>query len=74
GSDYEGIINPMIVCGTIVDFCEFQQMFEKQFEYLARDAKISLPEGLDIQQLSQDIFFENGKNFVLKRVDKLANK
>lgn len=74
GSDYEGIINPMLVCGTIVDFCEFQQMFEKQFEYLARDAKISLPEGLDIQQLSQDIFFENGKNFVLKRVDKLANK
>jgi microsomal dipeptidase-like Zn-dependent dipeptidase len=71
GSDYEGLINPMLVCATIEDFGDFQQAFEKQFGYLAKDANIVLPAGFDIKAFSQDLFYENGKNFVLQRVNML---
>lgn len=68
GSDMDGMINPMYYCMTYDDIYYLQQAFEKQFVSFAKEVKVKLPAGFDVKAFSQDLFFRNGRDFVLGRL------
>ena len=75
GSDFDGIINPVWCCDTVDELTYFKDLFERQFPDFVRECAnangVSLPAGFDLKKFSNQLFFENGKNFVLDRVTKL---
>ena len=75
GSDFDGVINPVWCCDTVDELTYFKDAFEKHFPDFARECAnengIQLPAGFDTKRFSNQLFFENGKNFVLDRVGKL---
>jgi hypothetical protein len=68
GSDMDGMINPMYYCMTYDDIYYLQQAFENQFVSFAKEVKVKLPAGFDVKAFSQDLFFRNGRDFVLGRL------
>ncbi len=71
GSDYDGLINPVWFCETAVSLQDFKVQFESNFVRFANNSDVPLPNGFDINTFSNQLFFENGKNFVLNRLDVL---
>jgi len=71
GSDFDGLINPVWCCGTADELLYLQQHFEQSFEDFANDSNVTLPADFSVKDLSNKLFFENGKNFVLARLDVL---
>jgi microsomal dipeptidase-like Zn-dependent dipeptidase len=75
GSDFDGIINPVWCCDTVDELTYFKEAFERQFPDFASECAnengVRLPAGFDIRRFSNQLFFENGKNFVLDRVAKI---
>lgn len=68
GSDMDGMINPMYYCMTYDDIYYLQQAFENNFQSFAKEVKVKLPAGLDVKSFSQDLFFRNGRDFVMSRL------
>jgi len=71
GSDYDGLINPIWTCETANSLEHFKSEFEGNFAAFANESAVALPNGFDIKVFSQKLFFENGRDFVLNRLDLL---
>ena len=71
GSDYDGLINPVWCCETAIYVQDFKIRFENNFVRFVNNSDVPLPDGFDINVFSNQLFFENGKNFVLNRLDVL---
>lgn len=69
GSDYDGLINPIWTCETANSLEHFKSEIEENFVDFAKEAGVRLPDGFDIKVFSKRMFFENGRDFVLKRLD-----
>ncbi|MEO8771250.1 MAG: hypothetical protein ABI402_14240 [Ferruginibacter sp.] len=69
GSDFDGFINPVWCCPTIESIGDFKIKFSKEFPGFARSNRdvVKLPADFDILQFTNQLFFENGKNFILNR-------
>ena len=76
GSDFDGIINPVWCCSSVNDLDNFKKQFIDNFPSFAKanNDAVTLPAGFDINKFADDLFFENGKNFVLNRLKILYNK
>lgn len=70
GSDFDGIINPIFECMRMDDRNSFKKDFILLFPDYAKDF-VKLPDGFDINKFAEQLFFENGKNFVLARLKKI---
>jgi len=70
GSDFDGIINPIFECMTMEDGPDFKKDFIIQFPGYAKE-HVQLPQNFDIKVFAEQLFFENGKNFVLERLKKI---
>lgn len=68
GSDFDGLINPVDCCDTINDLSQLQKMFEDNFVEFAEESGVELPAGFSVKQLSADLFFNNGRDFVFSRL------
>lgn len=71
GSDFDGLINPVACCDTMDEIYYLKLNFEKDFEDFAKERKVKLPDGFDIKEFSEDLFFRNGRDFVLSRLELL---
>ena len=71
GSDYDGIINPVWICDTVDELIYFKNSFEKEFVRFAKDCGVGLPQNFDINKFADQLFFENGKNFIFERLSKI---
>jgi microsomal dipeptidase-like Zn-dependent dipeptidase len=69
GSDYDGLINPIWICETTNSLERFKSEFEENFVRFAKVSKVPLPAGFDVQAFSKKLFFENGRDFVMNRLD-----
>ncbi|RNI38946.1 hypothetical protein EFY79_04610 [Hanamia caeni] len=69
GSDYDGLINPIWVCETANSLEHFKSELEDNFVSFAKKSGIKLPEEFDVKSFSKKLFFENGRDFVMKRLD-----
>ena len=69
GSDFDGLINPVWVCETANSLKLFKSKFEKNFISYANDSAVKLPGGFDVNVFSKKLFFENGRDFVMNRLD-----
>ncbi|MBX3256060.1 MAG: hypothetical protein KF862_18130 [Chitinophagaceae bacterium] len=70
GSDFDGLINPVWCCSTVLDIPSFKKAFTDTFMRYAHANRniVALPAGFDVQQFARQLFFENGKNFILERL------
>lgn len=70
GSDFDGLINPVRCCMTVMDINALKDAFRKNFMAYARVNKelVKLPADFTIDSFTEQLFFENGKNFILKRL------
>ncbi len=70
GSDFDGIINPVWCCASVNDLDSFKNQFIQYFPDFAKQNKdrVTLPAGFDVKQFADDLFFNNGKNFVMGRL------
>lgn len=73
GSDFDGMINPVWCCDTVDGLSGFKNDFIREFpDYAKANKKLApLPAGFDVNIFANQLFFENGKNFVLDRVSKM---
>ncbi len=67
GSDYDGLINAIDNCKQIDDLNNFKQLCLDKMPGLLKKAKLD-NEGIDVTGLIDDIFYNNGKEFVLNRL------
>ncbi|MCU0419020.1 MAG: membrane dipeptidase [Cyclobacteriaceae bacterium] len=68
GTDFDGMINPLWVCDSVDQLVYFRAQFERAFVRFAHHCEVPLPPGFDVAALAQDLFYENGKRFVLTRL------
>lgn len=70
GSDFDGIINPVWCCSSVAMLNNFKKEFIKTFMSFAHANRdlVNLPDSFDINKFADQLFFENGKNFVLNRL------
>ncbi|MEO8413412.1 MAG: hypothetical protein ABI472_07115 [Ginsengibacter sp.] len=71
GSDYDGLINPVWCCETANSLEHFKSEFENKFVSFAKISHVALPNDFDVKVFSKRLFFENGRDFVLGRLDAL---
>ncbi len=69
GSDYDGMINPLSSCEKVDELVYFKELFEKRFVAFAGDCNVALPQGFDVMAFSEALFYKNGKEFVMNRLD-----
>ncbi|PVD52334.1 hypothetical protein DC498_09440 [Terrimonas sp.] len=74
GSDFDGLINPVRCCMTVTDINTLKKSFRNKFIPYARANKelVSLPRDFDIERFTEQLFFENGKDFILGRLQALC--
>ena len=72
GSDFDGLIHPIWCCLNTEELHILQSEFEKRFVKFANDINTPLPPGFDIKKFSQQLFFENGSNFIFGRLPLLV--
>jgi len=70
GSDFDGLINPIWTCPSVDSLDSFKSNFIHAFPEFAKNNKdlVGLPDGFNINTFAEQLFFENGKNFLLERV------
>lgn len=70
GSDFDGLINPVWCCPVITDINILKKEFRETFMSFARANKdlVSLPPDFNIDRFTEQLFFENGKNFIVTRL------
>ncbi len=67
GSDFDGLINAIDNCKQVDDLNKFKQLCLGKMPGLLKKAKLD-NEGIDVPALIDDIFYNNGKTFVLNRL------
>ena len=66
GSDYDGLINAVDNCKQADKLNNFKELALEKMPKLLRKAK--LDEGIDIPALVENIFYSNGRDFVINRL------
>jgi microsomal dipeptidase-like Zn-dependent dipeptidase len=69
GADFDGLIDPLWICPTCGSLQTLKDAFVTCFVDFAGESKVALPAGFDVGAVAEGIFYGNGKDFVLKRVD-----
>ncbi len=69
GSDFDGLINPVYICEKITEVQSLKNAFNDSFIQFAKDSDVALPPGFDVNQFAEQLFFKNGRDFVLNRID-----
>ncbi|WP_281615942.1 membrane dipeptidase [Flammeovirga sp. SubArs3] len=66
GSDYDGIIRPIVVCPTVAYFEYFENYLVQHFEQLRihTDEEIFIPKGETIASLMRGVFYTNVRDFL----------
>jgi len=68
GSDFDGLINPVDTCDSTDEIYYLKQKLEDSLISFAEESDMGLPAGFDVKRFSADLFFNNGKDFVLRRL------
>lgn len=68
GSDFDGLINPVNCCETIDDIYYMKQKLEDSLVPFAEESDMELPAGFDVKKFSEGLFFNNGRDYVLRRL------
>jgi microsomal dipeptidase-like Zn-dependent dipeptidase len=71
GSDFDGMINPIWSCPTIDSIGNFKKKLVEKFGAFARSNadEIQLPSNFNTGRFMDLLFYENGKNFLLQRLE-----
>lgn len=69
GSDYDGLIEPIDITVTCRQIRDLKARFIRDFESAINRNHLFLPQNWTVSQLADRIFFENGRDFVLRRLD-----
>lgn len=69
GSDFDGMINPVWICDTIDNLSYFRDQFELSFVDFADDCDVKLPNGFNVKSFTDDLFYRNGRDFVMSRLN-----
>ncbi len=72
GSDFDGIINAAACCYTAEEFPTFKTRFETFFAYFVKEVLNITLSKQQAQQITEDIFYNNAKRFILSRVTALG--
>lgn len=67
GSDFDGLINAIDNCKQVDKLETFKNLMISKMPKLLNDAGLG-NEGINVQQLADNIFYNNGKNFVINRL------
>ncbi len=67
GTDFDGLINAIDNCKTADDLASFRQHAISKLPSLLNKAKLE-NEGLDVNEFVEDLFYRNGRDFVLRRL------
>lgn len=65
GSDFDGIINPIWCCESVDELDQFRELVRTQFVPFCEECGMRLPTGFDSDRFTENLFYENGKQFVL---------
>lgn len=68
GSDYDGMIESILTSKDSTQIHLLRRKFVQDFPGILKDNKVELPKNLSIEKVADRIFFENGRDFVLKRL------
>ncbi len=68
GSDFDGVINPIWTCDSTDELQNFKQIFQNSFVKFSKDSGVNLLASFRINSFTEDLFYRNGKNFVLERL------
>ena len=68
GSDFDGIINPIWTCDSTDELQNFKQIFKSEFIKFCKESGINLLSSFNINTFTEDLFYRNGKRFVLDRL------
>lgn len=77
GSDFDGLIDGLDCCPDMGHIGALKQKFIKEFGNFLNEikpVKINLPDGLSVEHIADRIFYENGRDFVLRRLDAMKNQ
>lgn len=69
GSDFDGLIDGLDCCPDTDGMGRLKALFKNEFGAFLNEAGIALPAGLSVATIAERIFYENGRDFVLKRVE-----
>ena len=72
GSDFDGIINPIYTCDSIDELNYFKIQFRNHFVRFCQDSQVNLPGNFSINKFTENLFYENGKAFVLNRLPEVT--
>ena len=67
GTDFDGLINAIDNCKTANDLSKFKKDTIKRLPALLKEANLH-NEGLNIEEFVEDLFYRNGRDFVLARL------
>ena len=70
GSDYDGLINAIDNCKQVDQLGDFKKLAINKMQGLLDKADLG-SEGIDVNELVENIFYKNGKNFILKRLQEI---
>jgi microsomal dipeptidase-like Zn-dependent dipeptidase len=68
GSDYDGLIDSIWYASVCTEIGKLKNLFQNHFSKTAKRFGIDLPKGLTAKVAADHLFYENGKNFVLKHL------
>ncbi len=68
GTDFDGLVDGLDCCPDVTHIGAFRQQFIAEFGGFLAEANSSLPDGLSIAQIANRLFYENGRDFVLRRL------
>lgn len=69
GSDFDGLIDGLDCCPDTSAIASFRVRFVSEFVDFMEEVDIALPSGLTIDFVADRIFYKNGRDFVLRRLD-----
>ncbi|MEZ4901195.1 MAG: hypothetical protein R2822_05240 [Spirosomataceae bacterium] len=69
GSDFDGLIDGLDCCPDTSAIAHFRARFVEEFADFMEEAEVTLPSGLTMDFIAERIFYKNGRDFVLRRLD-----
>lgn len=73
GSDFDGIIDPVWCCPNVGSLHDLKTQFKQSFNSFAgnNSAMVKLPRSFNVNRFAEQLFYENGRAFVQKRIQAL---
>jgi len=67
GTDFDGLINAIDNCKNATELPAFKQQAIAKLPQLLKEARLD-NEGLQVQEFIEDLFYRNGRDFVIRRL------